>query len=217
MPGETSELPQGRIAPFFGDPESIIALGRVIDAWGVKGWVKVEPFSPASDTTLVRAPQWHLSRHPVSPPGLQKGASLQKKRMSGAPVAAPPPGTAPALELQVIVERARRHGASVVAKCGGIEDRDAALALKGAEVGVRRADFPVLPEGEYYWLDLIGCALLNAQGVSLGTVTAMDDHGAHPLLQTDLGVMVPFVDAYLVEVAPQERRIVVDWQADWSL
>jgi ribosomal 30S subunit maturation factor RimM len=28
--------------------------------------------------------------------------------------------------------------------------------------------------------------------------------------------MVPFVDHYLIEVAPQAQRIVVDWQADWS-
>lgn len=216
MPGETSELPQGRIAPFAGDPEAIIALGRIIDAWGVKGWVKVEPFSQASDTTLVRAPQWHLSRHPAARAGLRPDAAARRKASGDAPTAASPAGAAPALELKVGIERARRHGATVVAKCAGIEDRDAALALKGAEVGVRRADFPALPEGEYYWLDLIGCALLNAQGESLGTVTAMDDHGAHPLLQTDLGVMVPFVDAYLIEVAPQERRIVVDWQADWS-
>jgi ribosomal 30S subunit maturation factor RimM len=44
----------------------------------------------------------------------------------------------------------------------------------------------------------------------------MDDHGAHPILQTDTGVMVPFVDAYLIEVEPAQRRIVVDWQADWG-
>jgi 16S rRNA processing protein RimM len=193
VPGDQTDPPQARVAPFFGDPAAVVALGRIIDAWGVKGWLKVEPFSQASDTTLVRAPHWHLSRS-------------QSSRSQ-----------APALPaIQVEIERARRHGATVVAKCAGIEDREAALALKGAEVGVRRADFPALPDGEYYWLDLIGCALINVQGASLGTVTAMDDHGAHPLLQTDLGVMVPFVDAYLVEVAPPERRIVVDWQADWS-
>jgi ribosomal 30S subunit maturation factor RimM len=33
---------------------------------------------------------------------------------------------------------------------------------------------------------------------------------------TDAGMMVPFVEAYLVEVDPERRRIVVDWQADWS-
>ena len=174
-----------------GDPDAVIALGRITDAWGVRGWVKVEPFAQASDTTLTRAPRWHLLRRPA--------------------IAGAEP-----LDRWVKIERARRHSAGVVAKFHGSDDRDSALALKGSEVGVKRSDFPALPAGEFYWLDLIGCALTNAEGESLGTVMAMDDHGAHPILQTDTGVMVPFVDAYLIEVEPAQRRIVVDWQADWG-
>ncbi len=122
----------------------------------------------------------------------------------------------PPLDRWADIERARRHSAGVVAKLAGIDDRASALALRGAEVGVLRADFPPLPEGEYYWIDLIGCDLINVEGQALGTVVSMDDHGAHPILQTDTGVMVPFVAHYLIEVEPQRRRIVVDWQADWS-
>jgi len=181
----------GTPAQGHSDPDAVIALGRIIDAWGVRGWVKVEPFAQASDTTLTRAPRWHL----------QRNAAIA--------------GIEP-LERWAKIERARRHSAGVVAKFHGCDDRDSALALKGAEVGVKRSDFPALPEGEFYWIDLIGCALTNPQEESLGVVTAMDDHGAHPILQTDTGVMVPFVDAYLIEVDLAQRRIVVDWQADWS-
>lgn len=173
------------------DPDAVIALGRIIDAWGVRGWVKVEPFAQASDTTLTRAPRWHLMRK--------------------AAIAADEP-----LDRWVKIERARRHSAGVVAKFHGCDDRDAALALRGSEVCVKRSDFPALPDGEFYWIDLIGCALTNVEGESLGNVIAMDDHGAHPILQTDTGVMVPFVDAYLIEVDLAQRRIVVDWQADWG-
>ena len=167
-----------------------LALGRVIDAWGVRGWVKVEPFASASDTTLTRAPRWHLAR-PAS--------------------AAHPP-----IDRWLVLERARRHGATVVAKPQGCDDRDAALALKGAEVGVLRSDFPPLAEGEFYWVDLVGCAVVNVEGESLGTVTAVDDHGAHAILETDAGLLIPFVDAYIVEAEPARRRIVADWHADWS-
>jgi 16S rRNA processing protein RimM len=167
-----------------------IALGRVIDAWGVRGWVKVEPFADPTDTALTRAPRWHLAR-----------------------AAAP---AHPPIDRWVEVERARRHGATVVAKPRGSDDRDAALALRGAEVGVRREDFPPLRDGEFYWVDLVGCAVTNPAGETLGTVTAVDDHGAHAILATDAGHLIPFVDAYVVEALPAERRIVVDWQADWS-
>jgi 16S rRNA processing protein RimM len=152
--------------------------------------VKVEPFASATDTALSKARSWHVTR------------------------AASP--AHPAIDRWVDLEKARRHSAGVVAKPVGCEDRDAALALKGAEVGVRRADFPALREGELYWVDLIGCQVLNTESADLGTVVSVDDHGAHPILQTDSGVLIPFVDAYVVEAEPAAGRIVVDWQADWA-
>jgi 16S rRNA processing protein RimM len=172
------------------DPDRTVALGRIVDAFGVSGWVKVEPFAGAGDTALVRAPAWHLTRGP-SP--------------------AHPP-----IDRWVPIEQARRHSGTVIARPEGCTDRDAALALKGAEVGVRRADFPPLRDGEVYWVDLIGCAVTNPAGDALGTVTSVDDHGAHPILETDAGQLIPFVDAYVVEVDPAQGRVVVDWSADWA-
>jgi ribosomal 30S subunit maturation factor RimM len=65
-------------------------------------------------------------------------------------------------------------------------------------------------------VDLLGCAVVNTEGVDLGAVTGIDDHGAHPILHTDAGMLIPYVDAYVVDALPEEGRIVVDWQADWS-
>lgn len=181
----------------------------MIDAWGVKGWVKVEPYAAASDTTLTQAKRWHLARAPRRP--RPSGLHPNPVTLHGTD-----PQSTSAPEAWVGVERARRHSAGVVAKLAGVDDRESALAWRGAEVGVLRSDFPALAEGEFYWVDLVGCELSNAEGQSLGKVVSIEDHGAHPLLQTDTGVMVPFVDHYLIEVAPQAQRIVVDWQADWS-
>ena len=171
------------------DPQRLIALGRVIDAWGVNGWVKVEPYASASDTALTRAGTWHISR------------------------AASP--AHPALDRWLTLERARRHSLTVVAKPTDCADRDSALALKGAEVSVRRSDFPPLRSGEVYWVDLLGCAVSNEAGQPLGTVRSVDDHGADPIMSTDAGLLIPFVDAYVIDVAPEEGRIIVDWQPDW--
>jgi len=172
------------------DSQPTVPLGRVVDAWGLNGWVKVEPFAGATESALTRAPRWRIVRaaSPAHPP----------------------------LDRWQVIEKARSHGATIVAKPEGCEDRDAALALRGAQVEVRRADFPKLRKDEFYWIDLIGCAVGNPAGESLGTVVSVDDHGAHPILETDAGLLIPFVDAYVVEVAPAEGRIVVDWQADWS-
>lgn len=182
--------PSGAEVPGADVPGAPIALGRVIDAWGVRGWVKVEPYADATDTALTRAPRWHLARaaSPAHPP----------------------------IDRWLDIERARRHASTVVAKPRGCDDRDAAIALRGAEVGVRREDFPPLRDGEFYWVDLVGCAVVGTGGAPLGVVVAVDDHGAHPILSTDAGHLIPFVDAYVVDAVPAERRIVVDWQADWS-
>jgi hypothetical protein len=49
--------------------------------------------------------------------------------------------------------------------------------------GPARADFPAAEEGEFYWVDLIGCAVVNEQGEALGEVTGLIDNGAHQILQ----------------------------------
>lgn len=94
--------------------------------------------------------------------------------------------------------------------------REAILAWKGATLTVPRSAFPVLDDDEYYWSDLVGCAVVNRQGQALGTVTAVLDLGADPLLQVDSRLLIPFVDAHVGTVDVAARRIVVDWSEDWS-
>ena len=55
--------------------------------------------------------------------------------------------------------------------------------MKGFEVGVPRAALPAAAEGEFYWDDLTGLAVLNRSGVVLGEVRGITQHGAHPLLR----------------------------------
>jgi 16S rRNA processing protein RimM len=170
--------------------DHLVALGRVTEAYGVKGWIKVQPYGGAADSALLSARHWTLRRE-----------------------AAP---SAAALDRAVSIEKARHHSGNVVAKPIGSDGRDAALALKGAEVWIRRADFPRLPDDEFYWVDLVGCEVVDADGSPLGRVTAIDDHGAHPILSLEGGLMIPFVDAYVLEVDAGARRIVADWKPDWS-
>jgi 16S rRNA processing protein RimM len=177
------------------DDDHLVVLGRVTDAYGVKGWVKVQPYGGAGDSALLAARNWTLRRLPdASRPGPK----------------------APVIDRVVAIEQAKRHSLSVVAKPADSHDRSDAEALKGAEVWVRRGDFPPLVDDEFYWIDLVGCEVTDPQGASLGRVVAVDDHGAHPILQLDGGMLIPFVDEYLIEVDPATGRIVVDWRADWS-
>jgi len=181
-------------------PADTIAVGRIVSAWGIAGSFKVEPFNSLHDSVLRTARRWWLVLSPDRVSSVRAGVST---------------GSAP---REYRITRCRVHGASFVAQAQGVSDRTAAEALKGLEVRVSRADFPQPADGEYYWIDLIGCAVRGQDDVALGSVTALDDHGAHPILVIMDGEherLVPFVGDYIVSVDLEARLIRVDWHADW--
>jgi 16S rRNA processing protein RimM len=122
--------------------------------------------------------------------------------------------------------QAKRHNEEVVARLMGVSGRDAAEALKGATVQIRRSHFPALDNDEFYWVDLIGLAVVNERGEHLGVVGDLMDNGAHPILRVDPPVaegekprpelLIPFVDQFVKTVDQAARLITVDWEADYS-
>jgi 16S rRNA processing protein RimM len=113
----------------------------------------------------------------------------------------------------------RRQGAGLVGKWTGCDNPEAAEALRGASVSVARGDFPAPPNGEYYWIDLVGARVVNRAGVELGKVTGLRNNGAQDLLEVtgDAGaeLLVPMVDAYVDSIDPGSGLIRVDWEVDW--
>lgn len=118
------------------------------------------------------------------------------------------------------------HGEDIVARLGEVDDRNAAEALKGTVVKVSRALFPALPDGEFYWVDLLGLRVENLQGEQLGVVRAMMDNGAQSILRVAGAEvpeaelikherLIPFVDHFVKEVDQQTKKIVVDWGSDF--
>jgi 16S rRNA processing protein RimM len=118
------------------------------------------------------------------------------------------------------------HGEDVVARLVGVVGRDAAEALKGATVKISRSHFPALSDGEFYWLDLMGLAVENLEGQSLGVVRDLMDNGAHPILRVaavdipDAELvkherLIPFVDNFVKEVDQKGKKIIVDWGVDF--
>jgi 16S rRNA processing protein RimM len=118
------------------------------------------------------------------------------------------------------------HNDEVVARLMGVSGRDAAEALKGATVQIRRSHFPALDNDEFYWVDLIGLAVVNERGEHLGVVGDLMDNGAHPILRVEQPVaegekpapelLIPFVDQFVKTVDQAARLITVDWEADYS-
>jgi 16S rRNA processing protein RimM len=118
--------------------------------------------------------------------------------------------------------QAKIHGEDVVAHLMGVADRNAAEALKGATVQVKRSHFPPLSNNEFYWIDLIGLGVENLQGEGLGTVADLMDNGAHPILRVvapggdnPKESLIPFVDQFVKTVDQAEKKITVDWGLDF--
>lgn len=115
-------------------------------------------------------------------------------------------------ELKVL----RRHPkGGVVARVAGVADRNGAEALRKTELYALRSDLPEAEEGEYYYADLIGLRVEDANGATLGKVISVQNYGAGDLLEIRLdGVaateLVPFTDTFVPTVDVAGGRVVVE-------
>ena len=186
-------------------PEDAIEVGRILDAWGVKGGIKVQAYS-ADAQALFTSRRWFLQ-----PPEVDKPMMVKSK------VALP----------QIIkITSVRDHGEGIVATVSGVTDRTGAEALRGARIFISRSAFPSADPNEYYWVDLIGLNVVNRQGEALGTVEGLLDTGPHSVLRIippgltapvkpDQEKLVPFVAAFVDDVDLEQKLITVDWGLDF--
>jgi 16S rRNA processing protein RimM len=113
------------------------------------------------------------------------------------------------------VEARGRSGGALTVKLAGVEDRDQAQALRGAEVCVPRSELPPRDDKDFYRADLIGCEVVNLEGLGLGVV----EHFIETPVQVLMVVRgaqefwIPAVPQHLRRVDLRERRVVVDWSA----
>lgn len=188
-----------------GLPDDAIEVGRILDAWGVKGWLKVLPHSTDPEA-LFAAKSWFLQ----------------------APDAKFRPGfNAFSGTVSITIDESKNHSGSVVAKVHGLDDRIEAEALRGARIFLPRSSFPAASTDEFYWVDLIGLDVVNREGLALGCVRDLMTTGPHSVLCVEYSAtredgssaiaerMIPFVSVYVDAVDVPGKRITVDWQPDY--
>ena len=188
-------------------PADAIEVGRIGDAWGLKGWFKVQPFA-ADPQALFSSRRWFLLPS-------EKSAQLPRAVHLGA-----------AIPSLLKITQIKDHGEVVVGLAQEVVDRSGAESLRGARVFIGRASFPTVEPDEFYWVDLIGLAVVNRDGVALGSVVGLIDTGPHSVLRVlpegaapDAGDaaerLIPFVAAYVDDVSLAQRTIRVDWGLDY--
>jgi 16S rRNA processing protein RimM len=119
------------------------------------------------------------------------------------------------------VAAAKVHGNTLVAQFAGMEDREAAVALKGLEVAVPREQLPGAAENEFYWADLIGLRVVNLEQHEFGRVARVLQTGANDVLVVAGGngnereTLIPFIASAIRQVDLAAGVISVDWGRDY--
>ena len=106
------------------------------------------------------------------------------------------------------------HSKGPVAKLAGCDDREAADALRGAEVAVSREALGEADEGTYYQVDLVGLEVVEEGGEKLGVVEGFFETGDTSVMvvKGTRERMIPFVPEYVKAVDREARRITVAWK-----
>ncbi len=183
-------------------PDDAVEVGRIGEAWGVKGWFRVTPYA-TDPQALFSSRRWFLK-----PPEAQ--SPLGKR-----------PAASSAVPAWLRIATCREHGDGIVAQAHDVADRGAAEALRGARIFISRDSFPTPEPDEFYWVDLIGLAVVNRDGEQLGHVAGLIDTGPHSVLRVQPEAaeaperLIPFVGAYVVDVSLAQRVVTVDWGLDF--
>jgi 16S rRNA processing protein RimM len=95
----------------------------------------------------------------------------------------------------------------------GITDRDQAALLRGKEVSIQGGSLPELPEGEYYYHQLIGVQVVDESGAELGVLEQILETGANDVyvVKPESGpeVLLPAIESVILSVDVQNRRMTV--------
>lgn len=163
----------------------LVIMGYVSGAFGVRGRVKIQASTEHVDSLLDYSTWW-----------LGKDGKWKEVRYEDSAV----------------------QPKALVAKLEGVADRTQAEAMRGYQIAVPRSEFPEPEEDEFYWTDLIGLQVFNKEDILLGKVDSLLESGANDLLVVNDGSkkrLIPFVNAIVLEVSLEDKRILVDWGVDY--
>lgn len=169
-----------------------VILGTLGAVYGIKGWLKVISFTDQAEGIFEYQP-WLIG---------QEGNWQD-----------------------VDVAQWRWHNKGLIAKFANVDDREAAQQLVGRKIAVSADKLPELPEDEFYWRDLVGLQVVNIENYDMGTVSQMLPTVSNDVLVVKANSkdafgkrerLIPFIQSqYVVAVNMEEKRITVDWPADF--
>ncbi len=163
--------------------ERLLNIGKIVNTHGIKGEVKVWP---QTDFPEVR---------------FKAGSKLLMF----------PPETGEPITIEVTASREQKK--MFVLKLKGFDNINQVEKYKGWELKVSDAERVPLPEGEYYFRDIVGCAVETEEGEQLGTVTDILSPGANDIWVVKMPkgkeLLLPVIDDVVLDVDIVSRKIKV--------
>ncbi|MDH5552283.1 MAG: ribosome maturation factor RimM [Nitrosomonas sp.] len=171
----------------------MVVMGHITGAFGIRGWIKVSPYTEAIDSLLDYS-SWWLRRN---------DDEWHKVEITDGQAA----GNALTAKLKECADR------NEAAKYKGMQ-----IAIPRDQF----PDLSENDEESYYWSDLIGSEVINIQGEKLGKVTGLLETGANDVLVVhDAGSsskkerLIPYIEPVIKEIDLASSRIIVDWGSDY--
>ena len=115
--------------------------------------------------------------------------------------------------MTVIVESYRKGGQFDFVKVQGVNSKEEALEFKGYEIHALK-DYEIVDKDTYYYVDLVGCKVVDEKDNVLGTVSVVEEFPAQLTLRVKRAgqpdFLVPFVKAFIKSVDNEKKKIVIN-------
>lgn len=135
-----------------------IVIAKIISAFGIKGEVKIAAY--CQDVLQIeKYPLFDAKENPLKIKITNKNKTVVGNSGSGDPI--------------------------LIVKISGIEDRNKAEEMRGAEIFVNRQDFKETNDDEFYYIDLIELEVLDEKSEKIGKVVNVQDFGAGGMLEIE--------------------------------
>lgn len=111
----------------------------------------------------------------------------------------------------------KSHANGFIAKLAHVETPEQAALLTNAMVGIPKEDLATLPEGEYYWSDLIGLEVINDDNTLLGVVDSLFETGSNDVMVVKKGAeqrLLPYHPSVIQSIDLKQACIRVSWHFD---
>jgi 16S rRNA processing protein RimM len=177
--------------------DSFILIGQFGGVWGLRGELKVISWSTPRENIFSYNP-WYVCDEKIKQPTEED-----------------------LIDYQVANHRVLRSGRSLSVDLMGIDSVEQAQLLQGKKIYIAREQLPSLKD-EYYWDELIGMSVINAQEMPLGKVVEVLSTGVHDVLKVrqEIGdkttYLIPYIhNRFVLSVDRKLRQIEVDWDVSW--